>query len=209
MEEEIWFSSQGCAIEGLLEKNSKSRGAVITHPHPLYGGDMHNSVVTTINRAYQKIGCTSLRFNFRGVGGSRGSYKNGIGEQEDVRSAIAYLTDLGINRIDLAGYSFGAWVNAHLNCRQEGIANMVMVSPPVAFVGFEFVDRIDCLKLIVTGSRDDIAPPDLIKQSHPRWNPGARFEVITGADHFYGGYTNKLEKVLSSFLQKIHKNSIS
>jgi alpha/beta superfamily hydrolase len=200
MEEEIKFSSESYSIEGLLEKNSDTRAAVITHPHPLYGGNMHNHVVMAITRAYQKTGYTSLRFNFRGVGGSQGSYGDGIGEQEDVRSAIAYLTELGVSRIDLAGYSFGAWVNAHLSCRQEGIANMVMVSPPLAFIGFESVTGIDCLKLVVTGSRDDIAPPDLIKQSYPQWNPEAHFEVIIGADHFYDGYTAALEGILSSNL---------
>jgi alpha/beta superfamily hydrolase len=203
MEEEIRFSSEDHSLEGLLEKNSAAGAVVITHPHPLYGGDMHNNVVMAITRAYQKMGCTSLRFNFRGVGASQGSYGNGVGEQEDVRAAIAYLTDLGIGRIDLAGYSFGAWVNAHLNCRLEGIADMVMISPPVAFIGFESVKSIDCLKLIITGSRDDIAPPDMIKRSFPQWNPAAHFEVISGADHFYGGYTVKLEEILTSNLKKI------
>jgi alpha/beta superfamily hydrolase len=201
LEEEIRFITEGYSIEGLLEEKSDSIGAVITHPHPLYGGNMHNHVVMAITRAYQKMDCTTLRFNFRGVGGSQGSYGDGVGEQADVRSAIAYLSDLGIGRIDIVGYSFGAWVNAHLNCRREGIANMVMVSPPVAFIGFESVAGIDCLKLIVTGSRDDIAPPDLIEKSYPQWNPEANFEVIIGADHFYGGYTAKLEDVLSSFLR--------
>jgi len=200
MEENISFSSEDHAIEGLLEKNSATNGAVITHPHPLYGGSMHNNVVMTITRAYQRVGCTTLRFNFRGVGASRGSYGDGVGEQQDVRSAIAYLAELGIGRIDLAGYSFGAWVNAHLNCRKEGIARMVMIAPPVAFIGFESVSGIECLKLIVTGSQDDIAPPDLIKQSYPQWNPQAHFEVITGADHFYGGYTGVLEELLASKL---------
>jgi uncharacterized protein len=203
MEKELRLTSEDYAIEGLLEKNSESIGAVITHPHPLYGGDMHNHVVMAITRAYQKMNCTTLRFNFRGVGGSQGSYGDGVGEQADVRSAIAYLSNLGIGRIDIVGYSFGAWVNAHLDCRREGIANMVMVSPPVALIGFESVTGIDCLKLIVTGSRDDIAPPDLIEKSYPQWNPGAHFEVIIGADHFYGGYTVKLEEILASNLKKI------
>ncbi|UCD81268.1 MAG: alpha/beta hydrolase [Desulfobacterales bacterium] len=203
MEEEIRFSSEDHSIEGLLEKSSETRGVVITHPHPLYGGNMHNNVVMSIARVYRRMGVATLRFNFRGVGASRGSYGDGVGEQEDVRSAIAYLGELGIDRIDLAGYSFGAWVNAHLNCRHEGIANMVMVSPPVAFIGFESVNGIDCLKLIVTGSRDDIAPSDLIKQLYPQWNLEAHFEVISGADHFYGGYTSELEKVLASNLQPL------
>jgi len=196
MEEKIAFSSGSYALEGLLQKNSDTSGVVITHPHPLYGGSMHNNVVLAISEAYQKMGCTTLRFNFRGVGGSRGGYGDGLGEQEDVRAAIAYLAGRGIRQIDLAGYSFGAWVNGHLDCAGAAIANMVMVSPPVAFIAFDSVGALDCLKLIVTGSRDDIAPAEMIRQSCPSWNAAARVEVIEGADHFYGGYEDRLQEIL-------------
>ena len=201
MEEQIKFSSETIAIEGLLQKNSETNGVVITHPHPLYGGSMHNNVVMAISQTYQKMGYTTLRFNFRGVGSSQGSFDDGIGEQEDVRAAIAYLADLGMKQIDLAGYSFGAWVNGHLNCTRAGIANMVMVSPPVAFIKFDSVSTIDCLKLIVTGSRDDIAPAEMIRQSYHEWNAEAQFEVINGADHFYGGDEDRLEDILASNLK--------
>ena len=196
MEERIEFSAESIAIEGLLQKSSETNAVVITHPHPLYGGNMHNNVVMAISQAYQKQGYTTLRFNFRGVGGSQGSHADGVGEQEDVRAAIAYLADLGVKQIDLAGYSFGAWVNGNLGCAGDGIANMVMVSPPVAFIDFASVSTLDCLKLIITGSRDDIAPAEMIRQSYPEWNAEAHFEVIDGADHFYGGYENKLKEVL-------------
>ena len=73
---------------------------------------------------------------------------------------------------------------------------VVMVSPPVAFIDFASVSTLDCLKLIITGSRDDIAPAEMIRQSYPEWNAEAHFEVIDGADHFYGGYENKLKEVL-------------
>jgi alpha/beta superfamily hydrolase len=203
MEERVAFISGGYEINGLVEKFDMRKGAVITHPHPLYGGDMHNSVVVAITRAYQRHDYTTLRFNFRGVGGSQGSYGDGSGEQEDVRAAVSSLAEMGIPQIDVAGYSFGAWVNAHLDCSDMCIANMVMVSPPLAFIGFETVGTIDCLRLIVTGSRDDIAPVELIKQSYPGWNPSAHFEVIKGADHFYGGYTENLEAILSAYIATI------
>ena len=201
MEEKIQFSADTIAIEGLLQKNSESSGVVISHPHPLYGGNMHNNVVMAISQAYQKLGYTTLRFNFRGVGSSQGSYGDGIGEQEDVKAAIAYLAALGMKPIDLAGYSFGAWVNGHLNCERAGITSMVMVSPPVAFIDFGSVGTIDCLKLVITGSRDDIAPPQLIRQSYHAWNTEAHFEVIDGADHFYGGYEDMLEEIMLSNLK--------
>jgi alpha/beta superfamily hydrolase len=200
MEEKIEFSAGNFKIEGLLDKTNDTGGVVITHPHPLYGGNMHNNVVGAIARAYQMRGYSTLRFNFRGVGSSQGSYRDGIGEQADVRAAIAYLADLGVEQIDLAGYSFGAWVNANLSCAGDAIANMVMVSPPVAFIDFGPVGALGCLKLIITGSRDDIAPAEMVRKSYRAWNAEALLEVIDGADHFYGGYENKLEEVLLSYI---------
>ena len=201
MEDTITFYAGAFALEGLLLKRSDTHGAVITHPHPLYGGNMHNNVVSAICSAYQQLNRTTLRFNFRGVGSSQGSYGDGLGEQADVSAAIEYLANLGMQKIDLAGYSFGAWVNGHLNCTTAGIKNMVMVSPPVAIIDFGVVNAIDCLKLIVTGSRDEIAPPGMIKDLYDRWNPAAHFEVIDGADHFYGGYEDQLKDVLLSTLK--------
>ena len=201
MEDEIRFLSDGCDLEGRLEKNSLQKGVVITHPHPLYGGNMHNNVVEAIGRAYRRIGYTSLRFNFRGVGYSQGSHGDGIGEQEDVRAAVSYLAELHIEQIDLAGYSFGAWVNALSTITAPSLANMIMVSPPLAFIDFSAVSYLDRLRLIVTGSRDDIAPPDLIEKSYAGWNSEAQFEVISGADHFYVGYTDKLEAILTAHLE--------
>ncbi len=201
MEEKIRFTSGKYEIEGRLEKSSRQKGAVITHPHPLYGGDMHNNVVAAITRVYQQKGYTTLRFNFRGVGSSQGSHDNGIGEQEDVHAAMSYLAGLDIGQIDLAGYSFGAWVNALTIKNDPKPKNMIMVSPPVAFIDFGSISDLGSLRLIVTGSRDDIAPADMIKQSYAAWNAGAQFDVINGADHFYMGYTDRLEAILTAYLE--------
>ena len=200
MVEKIRFLSDGHEIEGRLEKNSRQKGVVITHPHPLYGGDMFNNVVATIARVYQQKNYTTLRFNFRGVGNSQGSYGDGLGEQQDVRAAISFLADMSVSQIDLAGYSFGAWVNALTVVDESRLANMIMVSPPVAFIDFESISDLNSLRLIVTGSRDDIAPPDLIKTSYTGWNAEAQFEVILGADHFYAGYLDKLEAIVTAYL---------
>ena len=194
------FISDGFEIEGQLAEGDPYKGVVITHPHPLYGGDMDNNVVATVSRAYQKTGATTLRFNFRGVGNSQGNYGDGIGEQKDVRAAVAFLANRGLRQIDLAGYSFGAWVNALAVKNGLEVDNMIMVSPPVAFIDFESLTALRNLKLIITGNRDDIAPVEMLKKVYPDWNPAARFEVIAGADHFYGGYQDMLEAVLTDFL---------
>lgn len=196
MEEKINFISETVQIEGLLEKKPAGSAAVVTHPHSLYGGDMYNPVVESIADVYQKKGYTTLRFNFRGVGGSQGRYDEGLGEQKDVCAALAYLSDMGIQQIDLAGYSFGAWVNAHVNPTAAPYGRMVMVSPPVGFMDFGNILALDRLTLVIAGSRDDIAPPDLIRQNLPAWNQQARLEIVEGADHFYSGSLKALETVL-------------
>jgi len=199
MVEKIKFLSENYEIEGLFNKRDKNKGVVITHPHPLYGGDMYNLVVETIVHVYNIKGYSTLKFNFRGVGKSQGQYDNGVGEQKDVLAALSFLADMGMGKIALAGYSFGAWVNAHAVIQEDVfVENMMMVSPPVGFMDFNAINAMNLLKFVITGSRDDIAPVDAVKKMLPIWNPDARFEIIYGADHFYGGYLEQLESLLSS-----------
>lgn len=200
-EKQILFLSGDIEIEGLLYSAVGDKGVVITHPHPLYGGNMYNNVVEALVRSYQLAGYTTLRFNFRGVGLSKGEYDNGMGEQEDVRAALQYLAHKGKKILDLSGYSFGSWVNALAISEVDTVNRMVMISPPVAFMDFNSVGSIPQIQLVVAGSRDDIAPPELIKKVLPTWNPRAHLEVIDGADHFYLGYTGKLESVLTAYLK--------
>ena len=197
MEEKIVFQSGDLSIEGIFSQGPQPRGVVITHPHPQYGGDMYNPVVESISHAYQRKGMTTLRFNFRGVGSSEGSYGDGIGEGEDVLAAICYLREKGQGQIDLAGYSFGAWVDAHLDPGDAAINTLIMVSPPVAFMAFDADQSLPQLGLVVSGSQDEIAPPDKIQDLMPGWNPRASFKEIQGADHFYFGFFDELEAVLT------------
>jgi len=200
MAEKILIQSDNLQIEGLLDRRTTDKGAVISHPHPLYGGNMYAAGVESIVHAYWKKGYTTLRFNFRGVGNSQGLYDNGVGEQQDVLAALSFLSETGTKQIDLAGYSFGAWVNAHAVQQDTPVDRMILVSPPVGFMDFTKIAAIDRLKLVVTGSRDQIAPAEQIKMLLPAWNPEACFEIIEGADHFYGGYLDRLEKILDDYL---------
>jgi hypothetical protein len=197
MEERVFFNSDGLRIEGMLATAAPDRGVVISHPHPLYGGDMNNSVVIAVQRAFFRKGLSTLRFNFRGVGASGGRYDNGTGERSDVAAALAFLAGRGMTAVDLAGYSFGAWVNAGV---RDGFQRMVMVSPPVAFMSFDPPAPIPNLRLIVTGGRDDIAPARMISSYHPQWNPAVIFEVIPDADHFYSGFLKTLEDTIAAHI---------
>ncbi len=198
MEERVFFTSGNLRIEGMLETASPTRGAVITHPHPLYGGDMDNPVVIAVRHAYLRQGFSTLRFNFRGVGESEGRYENGAGERRDVGAALAFLAGRGVTAVDLAGYSFGAWVNAGTG---GGFQRMVMVSPPVAFISFDPPAPIPALQLIVTGGRDEIAPARTISTYRDHWNPAAAFEVLPDADHFYTGHFRTLEDTIAGYVE--------
>ena len=199
-EEKISILCEGLIIEGLIDESSGEKAVVITHPHPLYGGDMYNNVVESIVQAYRQESYTTLKFNFRGVGQSEGRYDQGIGEQEDVRSAITYLSELGKSSIDIAGYSFGVWVNALGLKSFEQAKRVIMVSPPVDFIDFSFLDYNPKIQLVIAGSEDNIAPPAMIKEMIPTWNPKADFRIIQGADHFYWGKTGEIRAIIQCFL---------
>ncbi len=201
-EERVFIPVEDFQIEGLLNESQSEKAVVVTHPHPLYGGEMNNNVVSAIVSAYRQNGYTTLRINFRGVGGSGGSYGDGIGEQEDVRAALAYLENLGKDAIDLAGYSFGSRVNAMGLDSYDIVKNLVMVSPPVGFMDFSFLSFNSKIRLIISGENDDIAPPAKIKELIPTWNPEAEFRVINGIDHFYFGGTTEVEEIIRNFLNK-------
>jgi uncharacterized protein len=201
-EESILFECGALTLEGILNGGDGEKGVVVTHPHPLYGGDMHNTVVSTVVGAYSDAGYATLRFNFRGVGRSEGRYDDGRGEQDDVKGALDYLAGLGKENLGLAGYSFGAWVIGRGLSRYETVDHVVMVSPPIAFMDFSFLGRHDRIKLVVSGSQDDIAPPTEIRKMIGQWNPDASFRIIEGADHFYRGYETKLSGTIKGFLMQ-------
>jgi alpha/beta superfamily hydrolase len=200
MEEKIFFKSDDLLLEGLLGNRIGDCAAIITHPHPLYGGNMYNLVVEKIMDAYAQFGFTTLRFNFRGNGQSQGTFDNGPGERRDVCAALSFLKARGYEQIHLAGYSFGAWVNAGISCENAAYEKMIMVSPPTAFIDFGKPVALSRLALVVTGSHDEIAPAESINPYLKTWNPSARFEIIPGADHFYSYHMDRLAEIVVSYL---------
>ena len=186
-EEKVHFRSDDCKIEGRYGEGNTT-GVVVTHPHPMYGGDMYNPVVEAIVIAYQKKGFVTLRFDFRGAGNSTGNHDQGIGEQADVAAAVAFLKSRGVKTVHLSGYSFGTWVNAMAVAGGLTVEAMTMVAPPVAFMDFGKDIRLPQLSLVVAGGRDEFGPPDLIRPAMNRWNPNARLEILPDADHFFFGY---------------------
>ncbi|MBW2207996.1 MAG: alpha/beta hydrolase [Deltaproteobacteria bacterium] len=199
-EEKISFHSGDLNLEGLLHNAPGERGVVLCHPHPLYGGDMSNNVVQSLAEAYQANNYSTLRFNFRGVGASEGTFDEGKGEQEDVGAALGYLSRLGLKHIDLTGYSFGAWVCALGLEKLELADRLIMVSPPTNFMDFAFLGYNKKIQLVIVGMQDEIAGCQAIEELLPRWNPEAGFHPIDGADHFYRGKTEELKRIINGFL---------
>ena len=177
-------------------------GAVICHPHPQYGGDMHNNVVMGVQEALSDAGFATLRFNFRGVGRSGGGLVGPDGDPEDVTRAVDYLRNLpemDKNRMAIVGYSYGAMVGLAAGMLTPGIAALVGISPPVAAFRMEFISRIDLPLLVITGDEDAFCP---LNKLRPLLPAGAKLNLVKGADHLYRGYESEAGRLVTSFLME-------
>ncbi len=193
-EESVAFLSGGIRIEGRLARNDGSRSVAICHPHPQMGGSMDNNVVETLVTAYGGAGYTTLRFNFRGAGRSGGSYDEGRGERDDVLAAVSFLAGEGFGNIELAGYSFGAWVISRVLAVPGMAFPSVLVSPPAGFMEFDFSGWPGNVRLVTAGDRDPYLDQALVREEARR--AGADIEIIPGADHFYMGKERLLLEVV-------------
>lgn len=202
METGVTFNSQGLRLVGRFNEVSDQKGAIITHPHPLYGGDMDNAVVTALAQTYQKEGWSTLRFNFRGTGQSQGDFDNGDGEQDDIQAAIDFFQTKGLRQIHLAGYSFGAWVLASWSQqRNKPMHPLFLVSPPTAFIEFPR-GPLPGLKEVFAGARDELGPPNQIQSHLNQWCPDSELTIIEKADHFYWDHLDELTHVFSQCIRK-------
>jgi alpha/beta superfamily hydrolase len=199
---------QTFSLEGLCEEKGGSEGALICHPHPLYGGSMDNNVVVAVRKAFRSWGVETLRFNFRGVGSSGGEYGDGEGEVDDVLAASSYLASKGKTALHLAGYSFGAWVVLKALKRGLKPASLTLVSPPVDFLSFDGLRPPSIPCLVTVGGRDAFCSVQSLKNwiaPHIESDRMLEIEVFPRCDHFYGG----MEPALSSRIVGFLKNHFS
>jgi len=192
----IMFPAGSLYLEGILVQRNLSKAVVISHPHPLYGGDMNNHVVGLIAQTFEKQGWTTLRFNFRGVGRSQGNFDQGVGEKEDVLAAVAYLRGLGTQKILLTGYSFGAWVNAQVALTHPDVQGSILVSPPTAMMDFSFLSQDMKIRLIVVGDQDPFSPVSKIKNLVQSMQSPPPLKIVKGADHFFSFGSEELTAAL-------------
>jgi len=179
--------------------------AVVCHPHPLYGGTMHNKVVYHAAKTLDAFGVPVLRFNFRGAGRSSGVHDKGRGELDDVRAAIGFLAgEFPGLPILVAGFSFGCWVGLRAGCEDERVAELIGLGAPVNGTDFSFLVRCDKPKLFLQGEKDQYGAPaelDSLVKSLPGEN---RLVIVNGAGHFFAGKLGEVGVALSAWLTARH-----
>ena len=194
-ERESWIENAELRLEGLLAEGDAPLAALVLHPHPQYGGDMHNHVVVGLTEAFRALGLTTLRFNFRGVGRSQGAFDGGAGEAADAGAALDYLRAQAPGRlILLAGYSFGAMIAAAV-ADERSPAALLLVSPPLGFSAIPAIpDGVPAL--IAVGDRDPLAPAE---SARALASGSTSVLVVSGADHGWWPGLDELTAAASKF----------
>lgn len=205
----ITFPCGELKLEGLyygIETKEPVPAVVVCHPHPLYGGSMHNNVTYAIADALVKSGIAALLFNFRGVGKSGGRHGGGTAEQEDIKSALDWLQgqpNIDKARLGLAGYSFGGGVALPVACADERVKGVALISPyfessPIALLR-------DCRKpkLIMGGGSDDMVLSSDVEQYGREAAEPVKCEIVKGTDHLWGGYEGPMADKVAGFFKEI------
>lgn len=176
-------------IEALLQERDEhdhTLTAVVCHPHPLYGGTLHNKVTHRVASVLHGLGAAVLRFNFRGVGKSAGTHDRGVGELEDARVALDYLRERYPSaRRWAAGFSFGSWVASRLAASEPEIERLILIAPPVHTQTFEEMRTLATPKLVVQGTGDAVCRLEKLEAVWPEWAEPKRLMRVPGASHFF------------------------
>jgi hypothetical protein len=176
--------------------------AVVCHPHPLYGGNMHNKVVFRAAKAAWQAGLPTLRFNFRGVGRSTGSFSAGIGEREDVTAALDYLgARFPALPVCLMGFSFGASVGLRVGANDPRVVALVGLGVPVASTNLDFLRGILKPKLIIQGTRDQFGSRAQVESFYSSLAEPKQIHWVQNADHFFTGKLEEVQRVIREFLR--------
>jgi alpha/beta superfamily hydrolase len=184
------------------------RAAVVfAHPHPQFGGTMHTKAVYQGAKGLSRIGCAVLRFNFRGVGGSAGSFAQGEGEMLDFAAALDYMAaKYPGTPLWAAGFSFGAWVALETGAQDDRVTTLIGIAPPVetsvSGMGYSFPHTLESRKpkFFVQGEADDVCPLEGMWAFYARLHEPKELVVIDGADHLFEGKTQEVGEALEDLL---------
>lgn len=182
-----------------------SIAALVCHPHPLFGGTMHNKVVYQAAKSLDALGLAVLRFNFRGAGMSAGTHDKGIGEREDVRAALNFLdSELPNAPILLVGFSFGCWVGLRVGCEEEKVKSLIGLGAPVNHSDFSYLARCEKPKLFVQGGNDQFGEAGKLRSMTESLPGENRVVFVENADHFFTGKLDRLDAAITEWLKERH-----
>ena len=188
-----------------------THAALVCHPHPLYGGTLHNKVVFHTMKALNSFGYPVLRFNFRGAGLSHGEHDNGIGEIADVQTCIEWLDREFRLPVILAGFSFGAAVGLQVGCSDPRVQAAIGLGIPVVpaderSYNLEFLPACAKPKLFISGARDQFSPRSRLQEVIDAVPEPKKLVFIEGADHFFEGRLRELRETIEAWVRETIPN---
>ena len=194
-------------LEALLEPPAQPHAApraavVFAHPHPLHGGTMHTKAVFRGTKALAGLGCAVLRFNFRGVGRSEGTFDNGVGELDDFRAGLDYMTGRYPDA-DLwaAGFSFGAYIALTCGADDDRVSTLIGIAPALHMYDFSGVLTSRKPKYFVQGEADEICPLPHMQAFFDQLLEPKRLVVVPGANHLFSGRVDEVGRALEQMLR--------
>jgi uncharacterized protein len=190
-------------LEVLIDLPARPPRAVVVlaHPHPEYGGTMHTKMVYQGAKGFTRIGCAVVRFNFRSVGLSAGTFDAGPGEMDDFRAAIAFAAERfpGLP-IWAAGASFGAWIAVVVGAEDPRVSMLVAIAPPVDRFDFAVLTRCEKPKFFIHGEEDELISIRLVRELYAKVPEPKELAVIDAASHLFEGCASEVGEAIEELL---------
>jgi hypothetical protein len=209
----FFLKGQAGRIEAMLWTTPQANprlAAVVCHPHPLFGGTMHNKVVFQTAKALHRRGVPVLRFNFRGTGLSEGVHDRGIGEREDIRAGLDYMANEfpGVP-ILLAGFSFGSLVGLRVGCEDIRVTDLIGLGIPVDKSSMTFLRECTKPKLFLQGANDQFGSRENVEKLFNTLPEPKELVFVENADHFFTGHLSEVAAAIDAWLTKTHPGLFS
>jgi len=201
----FFLSGPAGSLEAVLWTPRRSTppalAALVCHPHPLFGGTIHNKVVFQVAKSTDALGAPVLRFNFRGAGLSEGVHDRGIGERDDVRTALQFLiAEFPGVPLLIAGFSFGSIVGLRVGCQAPEVTQLIALGLPVNNSDVSFLSECCKPKLFVHGSNDEHGDVRKVKELVPSLPGENRLVIVEGVDHFFAGKLSEVDQAVTTWL---------
>jgi len=204
----LFLNGPAGRLEAVLNEGASDAkyAALVCHPHPVYGGTLHNKVVFHTMKALNHFGFPVLRFNFRGAGLSQGEHDHGSGELDDVRTALEWLDQEFHLPMFFAGFSFGSVVGMQVACPDPRIKALIGLGLPVSPIddrryNFNFLHQCSKQKLFVSGSNDQYAPRHELERLIESLPQPRELKIIENADHFFAGKLHEMRSLLEVWIK--------